>query len=158
MAQLAVNELERRGVPHNEISVLMAQKDKDAFAKIETNDQALEGAGLGGAIGSGAGALAAGLTAVAGLAVPGVGLLAAGPLVAALTGAGAGAAAGGTVGALAGLAGEKKEVTFHEEMLTKGNILVAVATEDKTVCTVAEAVMNELALESKSTTGRVAQT
>ncbi|MEM9876513.1 MAG: hypothetical protein AAF928_16580, partial [Myxococcota bacterium] len=86
-AQLAVDALDVRGVPVHEVSVLVAESQRDAFVAIEKGNKAAEGAGTGGAVGTGLGALAAGLTAVAGIAIPGVGLLAAGPLVAALAGA-----------------------------------------------------------------------
>jgi len=156
-AQLAVNELERRGVPHKDISVLMADTNKESFAKIEKTNQAAEGAGTGGAIGTAAGALAAGLTAAAGIAVPGVGLLATGPIVAALTGAGAGAATGGTLGALVGMGAKKDKVKFHESVLKDGGVVVAVTSKSKDVKENAEVVMKEHALDSKTTKGRVAQ-
>ena len=59
--------------------------------------KAMAGAGVGGAIGTPWVAV----TAV--IAVPGVGVVAAGPLAAALAGVGAGALTGGLIGALVGL-------------------------------------------------------
>jgi len=156
-AQHAVAELTDRGVPQDEISVLMDEKNKESFAKVEKTDKKAEGAGVGGAAGTGVGALAAGLGAVAGIAVPGVGLLATGPLVAALAGGGAGAAAGGTLGALAGMGMKKDRVEFHERVLSEGGVVVAVTTKDSDTKKTAQEVMDREALDAKTTQGRIAQ-
>ena len=61
------------------------------------------GAGIGGAIGSTVGAIIAAVAAVGtSLALPGLGLVIAGPLAAAIAGAGAGAAGDGLIGARVG--------------------------------------------------------
>lgn len=70
----------------------------------ELTSKAAEGAGVGGAIGAAVGALLAAVATVGtSIAIPGLGLVIAGPLASALAGAGAGAAAGGLLGALVGL-------------------------------------------------------
>ena len=156
-AQHAVAELTDRGVPQDEISVLMDEKNKESFAKIEKSNKAAEGAGVGGAAGTAVGAIAAGLGTVAGIAVPGVGLLATGPIVAALAGGGAGAAGGGTLGALAGMGMSKDKVKFHQRVLSEGGVVVAVTTKDSNTKKAAQEVMEREALDTKSTQGRIAQ-
>jgi hypothetical protein len=61
------------------------------------------------------------------LAIPGVGpLIAAGPIVAALAGAGVGSAVGGMAGALIGLGVPELEAKRYEEEIKRGRILVSV--------------------------------
>ena len=65
--------------------------------------KAAEGMGVGGGIGAVIGGIGGLLVGLGALAIPGIGpVLAAGPLIATLAGAGAGAAAGGLIGGLAG--------------------------------------------------------
>ena len=81
---------------------------------------------LGGALG-----LLAGIGA---LAIPGVGpLIAAGPIMATLAGAGAGGAIGGITGALVGLGIPEYEAKRYEGRIQKGGILLSVhcATSDE---------------------------
>jgi ferritin-like metal-binding protein YciE len=55
-----------------------------------------------------------------------VGLLVAGPIVAALAGAGAGAAAGGVIGGLIGLGIPEHQVKYFQDAIEKGSVLVGV--------------------------------
>ena len=65
------------------------------------------------------------------LAIPGVGpLIAAGPIMAALSGAAAGAAFGGVAGALVGYGIPEYEAKRYEGKVREGNILISVHTED----------------------------
>src|ERR1700750_1495394 len=109
-AQEAVNNLEAAGVNHGDISIIASNADdwyssdrktstfpdRDLDGKDDRAEAAGTGAGVGAAIGGGAGLLAGlGL-----MAIPGVGpVVAAGWLVATLTGAVAGGVAGGFLGA-----------------------------------------------------------
>jgi uncharacterized membrane protein len=71
------------------------------------------------------------LVGVGSLAIPGVGpFIAAGPLLAALSGAAIGAAAGGLTGALVGLGIPEYEAKQYEEKIRSGNLLVSVHTEN----------------------------
>ena len=66
------------------------------------------------------------------LAIPGFGpVLAAGPLVAGLAGAGIGAAVGGLVGALVSWGVPADEAELYAESVRRGSILVGVKTEDE---------------------------
>ena len=111
--------------PH-EISVVRIDRGDQALEAIPVEHKSgvpvgvTTGAALGGTVGL-AGALA--------LAGPiGLGLLAAGPIVAALQGAVIGVASGGLVGALAGLAFWWDEPDLEQE-LQKGAVLLAVTAE-----------------------------
>ena len=103
-AEQIVSDLQAGGTPSSQISVLFPDKRGTKDFAHEHNTKAPEGAvagvGAGGVIGGTIGLLAG----IGALAIPGVGpLIAAGPLMAALSGAAAGATVGGVAGALVGL-------------------------------------------------------
>jgi uncharacterized membrane protein len=65
------------------------------------------------------------------LAIPGAGpFVAAGPIMAALSGAAIGAAVGGLTGALVGMGIPEYEAKQYEGKILKGNVLISVHTED----------------------------
>jgi len=71
------------------------------------------------------------LIGIGSLAIPGVGpFIAAGPIMAALAGAGVGAAVGGLSGALVGLGIPEYEAKQYEGKIKEGNILISVHSED----------------------------
>jgi hypothetical protein len=130
-AERIVEDLQRVGLPASEISVLFPDKRGTRDFAHEHNTKAPEGAiagvGAGGAVGGTLGLLAG----IGALAIPGVGpLIAAGPIMAALSGAAAGAAVGGIAGTLVGLGIPEIEAKTYEGKLRGGNILIAVHTED----------------------------
>ncbi len=155
-AQDAIYQLETSGVSHGHISLVGPESARDEFAQLEKKTKAAEGAGIGGGAGVALGALAAGLTAVASIAVPGVGILAAGPLVAALAGAGAGGAAGGAVGALIGLGMTEHEAHFNTAVLKEGGYIVAVTTDDADERKAAVKILDRLAVKSDKAKGTAA--
>jgi hypothetical protein len=130
-AATAVRALEDEGIPGEDISLLIGDNfDRDAFA-VETHSKLAEGVAVGATTGGAVGALVAGLTAVGTIATGGTGLLVAGPLVAALAGAGAGAAGGGVLGGLVGAAIPEHEVKHYEDALSKGSVMVGVTVPDE---------------------------
>ena len=125
-----MRQLKNSGFSGNDISVLMADKSGTRDFAHEHNTKAPEGAvtgvGAGGAIGGTLGLLAG----IGALAIPGIGpLIAAGPLLAALSGAAAGAAVGGITGALIGLGIPEIEAKRYEGKVKGGNILISVHVE-----------------------------
>jgi len=146
-AQSAIQDLERSGVPRDDIS-LIANNAANRFTSDtsgtsaptttdETSHAAGTGAATGAVVGGGLG-LAAGLAgpAVLGglglLAIPGVGPIAAlGWLGALLSGAGIGAVAGGLIGALTHLGVPEEEAALYQEGIKRGGTLVAVKTSDE---------------------------
>jgi hypothetical protein len=126
-AENAIAQLQRRGFSPASISVLMPGTMSSRDFAHEHNTKAPEGAvagvGAGGAVGGTLGLLA-GLGA---LAIPGIGpLVAAGPIMAAMSGAAAGAAVGGVAGSLVGLGIPEIEAKRYEGKINGGNILLAV--------------------------------
>ena len=126
----AIEARHRAGFRNEEISLLITDVAKKKHFAIEQGTKAAEGAGLGSAIGGAVGALAAGLTVAAGLILPGLGALVAGPLIAALAGAGVGGAAGGLIGGLVGAGFTETEAKLIEDELKDGNIVIGVLHDD----------------------------
>lgn len=131
-AYAVANDLINAGFNRSDISVV-AHDPKNEYAAyvddryVDPGDDVAKGAGIGAAIG-GLGGLLVGLGA---LAIPGVGpVIAAGPLLAALTGAGVGAVTGGIVGALVDLGIPDTEAHIYSEGLSRGNILVIAQVPD----------------------------
>ena len=135
-AYAAANDLVSAGYNRNDISVVATNNNnvyspyidsKVETKVVDTTDDVGTGAGVGAAIG-GIGGLLVGLGA---LAIPGIGpVVAAGPLLAALTGAGVGAVAGGIVGALVDLGIPDEEANIYSEGLRRGDILVIAQVPD----------------------------
>lgn len=129
-ADRAVEDLIHYGFTRDDISLLMSDATRGREFGMQMATKAPEGAATGATIGGVIGAIAAGLVALGVLAVPGLGLVAAGPIVATLAGLGAGAAAGGLTGALIGLGLPEHEAKFYNEEIERGGILVGVYTHD----------------------------
>ena len=129
-AASAIESLIARGIPETQISLVASEDfDREAFG-VETHSKLAEGAAIGAGVGGGLGAVIAGLTLVGAVAgTGGVGILAAGPLVAALAGAGAGAAGGSVLGGLVGMAIPEHEVKHYEDAIAKGAVLLGVEYE-----------------------------
>ncbi|HKG21678.1 MAG TPA: hypothetical protein VKC34_07245 [Blastocatellia bacterium] len=129
-ADRAVEDLVHYGFMRDDISLLMSDATRGREFGMQMATKAPEGAATGATIGGVLGAIAAGLVALGILAVPGLGLVAAGPIVATLAGLGAGAAAGGLTGALIGLGVPEHEAKFYNEEIERGGILVGVYAHD----------------------------
>ena len=128
-AEHAVDKLISSGIARDEISLLVSDHTRDKEFEIKKGSKSAEGASTGALTGGAVGAIAAGLAGVGTIATGGA-LLAAGPLVAALAGAGAGGAAGGILGGLIGLGFPEHQAKITEEELGKGKILIG-ANVDK---------------------------
>lgn len=140
-ARDAVNDLVDSGIDRNSIS-LIAGDERGELRKYvgpetaddagtEIAESAAGGAGIGAVLG-GLGGLLVGLGA---LAIPGIGpIIAAGPIVSALTGAGVGAAAGAVTGGLLGALVEMgipdERARVYQDGIRYGNILVTARVND----------------------------
>jgi uncharacterized protein (TIGR02271 family) len=132
-AERAWGGLSQRGYSRDDINVLMSDETRkrhfsdDPNATTELGSKAAEGAGIGGAVGGTLGAILAAATAAGtSIALPGLGLVIAGPLAAAAAGAGVGAASGGLLGALVGWGIPEERVKHYEAGLKEGGILMGV--------------------------------
>jgi hypothetical protein len=132
-AERAYESLSNRGYSRDEVNLVMSDETRNKYfsdkstSETELGTKAAGGAGIGGAIGGTLGAIAAGIAAVGtSIAIPGLGLVIAGPAAAALAGAGAGGAAGGLVGALVGWGIPEERVKHYEAGIKEGGILLGV--------------------------------
>lgn len=101
--------------------------DKEVVDKNTLGSKAMEKAGVGSAIGGTAGAIIGAIAAIGtSVALPGLGLIVAGPIVAALTGAGAGGLTGGLIGALIGSGIPKERAEMYHDTIKEGGIVVGV--------------------------------
>jgi hypothetical protein len=128
----AQGDLLGSGLQKEQVSVLTSPANRDFSRKTpDGGTEAAEGAGIGATAGAIAGGAAGLLASLGLLAIPGIGpVLAAGPIVAVLTGAGIGAAAGGLVGGLIGLGIPEHEAEIYAEGVNRGGTLVSVDAAD----------------------------
>jgi uncharacterized membrane protein len=129
-AERAIEDLGDAGFTHDDISMLMSDTTRGREFAMKEANKAPEGAATGATLGGIIGAVVAGLAAVGTLAIPGLALVAAGPVVAGLAGLGAGAAAGGLTGALVGVGIPEHEAKFYDEKIRTGGILLGVYAHD----------------------------
>jgi hypothetical protein len=126
-----IGELRATGFSNGDISVLFPDKGGTRDFAHEHHTKAPEGATAGGVAGMGIGAVLGWIAGIGTLAIPGVGpFIAAGPIMAALSGAAVGGVTGGVLGALVGLGIPEFEAKRYEEKIRSGNILISVHTED----------------------------
>ena len=126
-----VEQLRILGFSNDDISVLLPNRSGTRDFAHEQHTKAPEGATAGGAAGMGIGAILGWLAGVGTIAIPGAGpFIAAGPIMAALSGAALGGATGGIIGALVGMGIPEYEAKRYAGKLQSGNILVSVHTDD----------------------------
>src|ERR1041384_6871091 len=130
-ANQIVSELQASGFLVGDISVLFPDKHATRDFAHEHSTKAPEGAVAGAATGGIVGGAVGLLAGLGLLAIPGLGpLIAAGPIVAALSGAAVGGTGGGIVGSLVGLGIPEVEAKLYEGKIRGGNLLICVHTED----------------------------
>ena len=148
-----IDRLHTAGFEYKEISVLMPETDSNHDIGHVKSSKAPEGPVAGVATGGVAGGILGLLAGIGSLAIPGVGaLIAAGPLLSALSGAAVGAATGGIVGGLIGLGIPEIEARIYEGKLKTGNYLVSVHALGNQEVDRAKAIYKEQEAEDISTT------
>lgn len=125
------NRLRTSGFSPSDISMLFPDSGASRDLGHANSTKAPEGAATGAATGAVLGGALGWLVGAGALAIPGLGpFIAAGPILAALSGAFAGGAVGGATGGLVGLGIPEYEAQLYEGRLREGNILIAVHTDD----------------------------
>lgn len=153
-AESIVAELKRSGFSNNDISALFPDKKGTRDFAHEKSTKAPEGATTGAGAGGLLGGTLGWLVGIGALAIPGVGpLIAAGPIVAALSGAAVGAAVGGIGGALVGMGIPELEAKQYERKVRDGNILISVHTDDADEVARAKDVFKRQNAENISSSG-----
>src|ERR1700674_5187946 len=126
-AAAIADQLRAAGFSENDISVLFPDKQGTKDFAHEQHTKAPEGAATGATGGAVVGGALGWMVGIGALAIPGLGpFIAAGPIMAALAGAGVGGAVGGVTGALVGMGIPEFEAKRYEGRLQKGGILVSV--------------------------------
>jgi hypothetical protein len=153
-ADAIVEKLRDAGFSENDISVLFPDQGstRDFAHKKETKmpEGATVGVTAGGAIGGTIGLLAG----IGALAIPGLGpFIAAGPIIAALSGGAIGAGVGGLTGALIGLGIPEYEAKRYEGKLKEGGILISVHSENNEETSSAKGIFEKEGAHDISSTG-----
>lgn len=156
-AEVTVERLRASGFANDDVSVLFPdRRGTHDFAfehHTKAPEGALAGAGLGGVLGGILG-IAAGVGV---LVVPGFGsLVAAGPILAALSGIATGAIVAGAFGAVLGARVPEIEAKHYDGKTRMGSILVAVHTETKVAAHRAREVLRSVAATDVTATTEAA--
>jgi hypothetical protein len=153
-ADAVVGKLRSAGFSDNDISVLFTDKGstRDFAHKKATKmpEGATVGASTGGVVGGTIGLLAG----IGALAIPGLGpFIAAGPIMAALSGGAIGAGVGGLTGALVGLGIPEYEARRYEGKVKEGGILISVHSESNDETNRAKNIFKEEGAHDISSSG-----
>jgi len=150
----AVDTLRRENFRNTDISVLFPENEGTKDFAHEKNTKAPEGASTGAASGALLGGGLGWLVGIGALAIPGLGpFIAAGPIMAALAGAGAGGALGGLTGALIGMGIPEYEAKRYEGRVKEGGILLSVHADDSKWTKRAKEILEQTGAEDVSSTG-----
>jgi hypothetical protein len=149
----AVETLQKQGFRSTDISVLYPENVGNKDFAHEKATKAPEGAATGAGSGAVVGGVLGWLAGVGSIAIPGIGpFLAAGPIMAALAGAGVGGAAGGLAGALIGAGIPEYEAKRYEGRIKKGGILLSVHCDNSEWTSKAKDILERTAADDVSST------
>lgn len=144
--------LRTAGFRASEISFIMADGDSGGKIAIEGNTKAPEGAATGAGSGMLLGGALGWAAGIGALAIPGLGpFIAAGPIMAALSGAAIGSAAGGITGGLVGMGFSEYEAKEYEGYLKNGRALISVRVENSDEVDRAKKLFNDAGAKHIST-------
>ena len=146
--------LKASGFTPSDISVLAPDRSGLRDLGHENSTKAPEGAATGASTGAILGGALGWLAGIGALAIPGLGpLIAAGPILATLTGAAVGGATGGLTGALVGLGIPEYEAKRYEGRVKDGGILLSVHSDDSEWTKKAKEVLERTGSQDISSTG-----
>ena len=133
-AQAAVQELVNDGFDRSHISLVAGDREGAYAAGLKKTTDAGDATAAGAATGAVVGGIGGVLAGLGALAIPGIGpVIAAGPLIAGLIGAGVGATVGGLVGALVDAGLPEEHAGYYAEGVRRGGTLVSVESADTEV-------------------------
>ena len=157
MADNIVSRLQASGFSSNDISVLFPDKAGTRDFAHEKHTKAPEGAATGAGAGGVVGGTLGLLAGIGLLAIPGVGpFIAAGPIMAALSGMAVGATVGGIGGALIGMGIPEIEAKRYEGKVKDGNILISAHSETSEEITLAKDIFKAAGASDISSTSEKA--
>jgi Protein of unknown function (DUF3341) len=153
-AENGVDALREAGYRATDISVLLPENEGTKDFAHEKHTKAPEGTATGATSGAVIGGGLGWLAGIGALAIPGLGpLIAAGPIVAALAGAGAGGVLGGLTGVLVGMGIPEYEAKRYEGRVKAGGILLSVHCDDSNWTKRAKEILQRTGAEDVSSTG-----
>ncbi len=156
-ADSIVDQLRGAGFANTDISALFPDKDTTRDFAHEKHTKAPEGAATGAGTGGVLGGALGWLAGIGAIAIPGVGpFIAAGPILAALSGAAVGAAVGGITGGLVGLGIPEYEAKRYEGKIRQGNILISVHADTSEEVSIAKEIFERTGAEDIATAGESA--
>ena len=150
----AIRALRENNFRTEDISILFSENEgsKD-FAHVKST-KAPEGASAGAAGGAVIGSVLGWLAGIGAIAIPGVGpFIAAGPIMAALAGAGVGGTVGGVTGSLVGMGMPEYEAKRYEGRVRKGGYLLSVHCDDGEWVKKAKDILTQTGAEDVSSSG-----
>jgi len=139
-AERAIMDLKNAGFSGSDIGIAMRDRNAQGELVADTGTHAAEGAVSGALAGGALGGILGFLVGAGALAIPGIGPVVAGGLLAsafgiaggtAVAGAGIGAATAGIVGALVGLGIPDEEAHYFERGFNSGGVLVTVKSDTR---------------------------
>jgi hypothetical protein len=149
----AVDTLKARGFRNSDISALLPSSSSTRDFAHEKATKAPEGASTGAAGGIALGGTLGWLAGIGALAIPGIGpFVAAGPILAAMAGAGIGGTVGGLSGALIGFGIPEYEAKRYETVVKDGGMLLSAHADDSAWVDKAEKIFKECGARDISST------
>jgi hypothetical protein len=134
--------------------VLLPENAGNKDLACEKNSKAPEGATAGASTGAVVGGTLGWLAGIGMLAIPGLGpFIAAGPIMAALSGIGIGGALGGVTGGLIGAGMPEYEAKRYEGRIRKGGVLLSVHCDNSDLEKTAKQVLEKTGAQDISSTG-----
>lgn len=157
MAENAVDRMLAARFRNEDISVLLQDNVGSKDFAHEKHSKAPEGTATGVVAGGIIGGTIGLLAGVGVLAIPGLGpLIAAGPMIAALSGIGSGGMLGGVIGALVGLGIPEYEAKRYEGRIKAGGILLSVHCDNAEWISKAKQLLKESGAEDIASAGEQA--
>ena len=155
--EIGIDELKSAGFRKTDISVLFPESAGSRDLAHEKTSKAPEGASTGAGTGLILGGALGWLMGIGALAIPGLGpFIAAGPMMAALAGAGVGGAVGGIAGALIGMGIPEYEAKRYEGQVKDGGILLSVHSDNSDWTKLAKQILRSTGAQDIASTGEAA--
>jgi hypothetical protein len=152
--ETAVDEMKREGFRNADISVLFPHNEGTKDFALEKGTKSSEGAAAGATSGAVIGGALGWLVGIGVLAIPGLGpFIAAGPIMALISGVGVGATVGGLTGALIGLGIPEYLATRYEGRIKGGCILLSVHADDSKWIQKAKRILEQQGANDIASTG-----
>ncbi len=157
MAENSVDRMLAAGFRNEDISVLLQDNVGTKDFAHEKHTKAPEGTATGVVAGGIIGGTIGLLAGIGVLAIPGLGpLIAAGPIIAALSGIGSGGVLGGVIGALVGMGIPEYEAKRYEGRIKEGGILLSIHCDNGEWVTKAKQLLKDTGAEDIASAGEEA--